>query len=97
VSDPLIEAVRPPTKWYVVLRPFKGDRAFVRGEVVDVTGWTHLTSLVQNRYVDALPHGAEVPDENADGIRIIELSKEQARKVAPKKRPIPKREQATSS
>jgi hypothetical protein len=38
-----------------------------------------------------------VPEENADGIRIIELSKEQARKVAPKKRPIPKREQATSS
>jgi len=92
MSDPLIQAVTPPQKWFVVLRPFDGDRRFVRGEVVDTTTWTHVRSLVDNRYISALPHGADVPGEDAEGRRIIELTKAQERKVASKKRPaIPSR------
>ena len=91
-EDPLIKAVRPDTKWFVVLRPFDGDRRFVRGEVVDTTGWVHLDALVENRYIAHLPHGAEVPSEDGDGRRIIELTKQQERKVASKKRPpVPSR------
>ena len=91
-EDALIKAVRPDTKWYVVLRPFDGDHRFVRGEVVDTTGWVHLDSLVENRYISPLPHGASVPDEDGDGRRVIELTKTQERKVASKKRPpVPSR------
>jgi len=97
-EDPLIKAVRPDTKWYVVLRPFDGDRRFVRGEVCDTTGWTHIDSLIENRYVAPLPHGAKLPEEDDEGRRIIELTKTQERKVASKKRPpVPARKTEAST
>ena len=62
-KDPLIEAVKPNTSWYIVLRPFDGNGVkFVRGEVVDTTGWRHTSMLEQRRYIAPLPHGMEVPD-----------------------------------
>lgn len=91
-NDPLIQAITPKTDYYVVLRPFDGERRFVRGEVVDTTGWVHLDTLVESRYVSPLPHGAELPNEDGEGRRIIELTKAQERKVASKKRPpVPSR------
>lgn len=96
MTDPLVQAVTPDTKWFVVLRPFDGERRFVRGEVVDTTAWTHVRALVENRYVAALPHGAPVPAEDGEGRRIIELTKAQERKVASKKRPAVPSRPATS-
>lgn len=90
-DDPLIKAITPPTEWYVVLRPFDGDYRFARGEVVNTTGWTHLESLVDLRYLAPLPHGAMLPDPDADGRRIIDLSEDQAKVVPTRKRPTPVR------
>ena len=74
--DPLIEYVTPDTKWYVILRPFngEGDYRFVRGEVVDTTGWRRIDSLVSNRYIQALPSGASVPEPDAEGRRIVDVA-----------------------
>jgi hypothetical protein len=69
-KDPLIEAVTPKTNWFVVLRPFDGNSVkFVRGEVVDTTGWRHTGMLESRRYIAPLPYGATLPDEleQADG------------------------------
>lgn len=64
VKDPLIESVKPKTNWYVVLRTFDGNGvSFVRGEVVDTSGWRHTGMLEQRRYIAPLPYGAEVPGE----------------------------------
>ena len=89
--DPLIKAVTPETKWYVVLRPFDADRRLARGEVVDTSSWMHLDRLVDLRYVAPLPHGAEVPSPNSDGIRLIALDDQQKEQVPAKKRPVPTR------
>lgn len=97
MSDPLIEAVTPPTPWYVVLRPFDGDHRYSRGEVVDTTGWTHHRRLIDLRYIAALPHGADLPEPGEDGRRFLALNEEQAEKVPPKKRPTPTRKAKTST
>lgn len=91
--DPLIEAITPKTPWYVVLRPFEGDGStrYVRGEVVDTTGWMHHKRLVDLRYISVFPFGATLPEPDADGRRIIVLNEEQAATVHPKKRPTPAR------
>lgn len=89
--DPLISAVTPKTKWYVVLRPFDGERRLVRGEVVDTSGWVHLNRLVELRYIAPLPHGADVPEEDSDGRRLLELQDQQKEQVPAKKRPTPTR------
>jgi hypothetical protein len=93
--DPLIQAITPATKWYVVLRPFMGggDERLVRGEVVDSTGWRRVERLVELRYIQALPHGVTVPQPGGDGRRILEVAddgvvpekKKPAKKVAAKK------------
>jgi hypothetical protein len=68
VKDPLIESVKPKTNWYVILRAFDGSGvSFVRGEVVDVSGWRHTGVLEQRRYIAPLPYGAEVPAELLSG------------------------------
>lgn len=76
VKDPLIESVKPKTHWYVVLRAFDGNGVkFVRGEVVDTSGWRHTAMLEQRRYIAPLPYGAEVPEEKeVDGVvrRLLE-------------------------
>lgn len=87
-KDPLLEAVTPETKWYVVLRPFDGDHRYTRGEVVDTSGWTHRVRLEDQRYVAPLPHGAEVPEPDSDGFRFLTLDAEQEQKVPAKKRPV---------
>lgn len=90
VKDPLLEQVTPKTKWFVVLRPFGGENGnFVRGEVVDTTGWLHLNALASRRYISPLPHGAEVPNEttDADGVTrrmIVEASEEKPKAKARK-------------
>lgn len=91
--DPLIAAITPETKWYVVLRPFGGDNGyrFSRGEVVDVSGWIQPDRLVSNRYITALPHGVDVPEPDQDGVRVLTLSDTQASSVPEKKRPTPNR------
>lgn len=82
VKDPLLEAVTPDTKWYVVLRPFGGDNTtFVRGEVVDTTGWIHRNALVNRRYIAPFPYGGTIPEptEQPDGTTrrvIVEEQKE---------------------
>ena len=93
--DPMIEAITPKTKWFVVLRPFGGDagKRFVRGEVVDVSDWIHYKRLVDNRYIMALPHGSEVPKQDKIGERHIVLTDEQTESVPAKKRPIPSRKE----
>ena len=64
VKDPLIEAVKPKTNWFVVLRKFDGNGvSYVRGEVVDTNGWRHTGMLEQRRYIAPLPSGAEVPEK----------------------------------
>lgn len=87
MADPLISAITPEQKWYVVTRPFNGDGdyRFVRGEVVDTTGWTHHKRLVELRYLQPLPHGAPVPSEDADGRRILEVADDGS--VPEKKKP----------
>lgn len=89
--DPLIVAVTPKTDWYVVLRPFDGDRRFARGEVVNTDGWVHRQRLVENRYIAPLPHGAKLPEAGVDGIRLLSLDAEQEMMVPSKKRPVPTR------
>lgn len=90
VKDPLLEAVTPKTNWYVVLRPFNGaDGEFIRGEVVDTTGWIHLSALQNRRYIAPLPHGAVVPEPNymrGDGVmlRVIQLDTSEATEEKPK-------------
>ena len=62
-KDPLIESVKPKTNWYIVLRAFDGNGVkFIRGEVVDTTGWRHTAMLEQRRYIAPLPYGMEVPE-----------------------------------
>lgn len=86
--DPLIAAVSPPVDYFVVLRPFSGDgeSRYVRGEVVDATGWSHRAQLVELRYLAPLPYGAPVPEAGVDGRRMLELSEEQEAVVPEKKR-----------
>ena len=87
--DPLLEAVTPKTNWYVVIRRLQGDGRFhERGEVVDTTGWRRVDALVANRYITPLPHGAKVPSENSDGVRMLVVEEES--KPAPKPAPAPK-------
>ncbi|NBO54043.1 MAG: hypothetical protein EBU84_05500 [Actinobacteria bacterium] len=63
VKDPLVESVKPKTNWYIVLRPFDGNGVkFIRGEVVDTTGWRHTAMLEQRRYIAPVPHGMEIPE-----------------------------------
>ena len=85
--DPLIQAITPATKWYVVLRPFTGgeDVRLVRGEVVDSTGWRRVERLVELRYVQMLPHGVAVPEPDGDGRRILVVADDGA--VPEKKMP----------
>ena len=86
--DPLLEAVTPKTNWYVVIRRLQGDGRFhERGEVVDTTGWRRVDALVANRYITPLPHGAKVPSENSDGVRMLVVEEES--KPAPKPAPTP--------
>jgi hypothetical protein len=94
--DPLIKAITPETNWYVVLRPFQGEREskYVRGEVVDTHGWTHKGRLVELRYVSPLPFGADVPEADEEGRRIIDLNSQQKEQVPYKKRPVPQRKPA---
>ena len=98
--DPLIEYVTPDTKWYVILRPFngEGDYRFVRGEVVDTTGWRRIDSLVSNRYIQALPSGASVPEPDAEGRRIVAVVSGDT-SIPEKKKPAKKatKKQAASS
>jgi len=91
--DPLIEAITPKTKWFVVLRPFGGDgeKRFARGEVVDVSDWVHYKRLVSNRYLMALPHGVDVPELDENGERHVSLSEEQIQVIPEKKSPSPAR------
>jgi len=64
VKDPLIDSVASKSKWVIVLRSFEGSGVtFMRGEVVDSTGWKHTSALVSRRYVAPLPFGSEVPEE----------------------------------
>lgn len=92
--DPLIIAVTPKTDWYVVLRPFDGERRFARGEVVNTEGWIHRNRLVDNRYITPLPHGAELPEPDKAGVRLLSLNAEQEKMVPAKKRPVPTRKTA---
>lgn len=67
VADPL--ATTTTTKC-VVLRPFNGmGTTFLRGEVVDTTGWRTVASLVDRRYLSALPFGAKPVTIDLDGPR----------------------------
>ena len=88
--DPLIEAITPKSKWYVVVRRVSGERVFERGEVVDTTGWRRVDALVANRYITPLPHGAKVPSENSDGVRMLVVEEESkpALKPAPAPKPV---------
>jgi hypothetical protein len=88
--DPLIAAVSPPVDYYVVLRPFSGEAEtrYVRGEVVDTTGWSHRAQLVELRYLAPLPYGAPVPDAGSDGRRMLELTAEQEAGVPETKRVV---------
>jgi hypothetical protein len=90
-SDPLIQAITPPTDWYVVLRPFDGDHRYVRGEVVNTEGWTQIARLQDQRYIAPLPHGADLPEVDPDGRRIVDLTQEQEKIVPQRKRPVPTR------
>ena len=64
VKDPLIDSVTSKSKWVIVLRSFDGnDVTYMRGEVVDSTGWKHTNALVSRRYIAPLPFGSEVPEE----------------------------------
>lgn len=91
-TDPLIEAITPKTPWYVVLRPFEGGEGrYVRGEVVDVSGWRHHKRLVELRYIAPFPHGATLPKPGEDGRLVIDLDDQQTASVPEKKRPEPVR------
>ena len=89
VKDPLIEAVKPKTNWFVVLRSFEGNAIrYIRGEVVDTLGWRHTSMLEQRRYIAPLPNGAEVPEENeVDGTkrRMLEIQQTSTDKKSRKK------------
>lgn len=80
IKDPLIEAVKPKTNWFVVLRKFDGNGvSYVRGEVVDTNGWRHTGMLEQRRYIAPLPYGAEVPEESVvDGQKRRMIDNQQA-------------------
>lgn len=95
-NDPLIQAITPKTDYYVVLRPFDGDTRFVRGEIVDISGWVHLNRLVENRYIAPLPHGAVLPEPGEDGRRFVVLDDQQTATIPEKKRPTPSRKIKTS-
>jgi hypothetical protein len=90
-TDPLVSAVTPKTDWFIILRPFHGgdDDLLVRGEVVNTTEWLphRKSTLVDMRYVAPLPAGADLPELNSQGKRILELNEEQEQQVPEKKRP----------
>ena len=92
--DPLVSAVTPKTDWFIILRPFHGedDERLLRGEVVNTTEWLphRRTTLVDMRYVAPLPAGADLPEPDDEGRRIIELDEEQEQQVPEKKRPVSK-------
>jgi hypothetical protein len=89
VKEPLIEAVKPKTNWFVVLRSFEGNNIrYIRGEVVDTLGWRHTSMLEQRRYIAPLPYGAEVPEEKeVEGAkrRMIEYQQTDTNKKSRKK------------
>jgi hypothetical protein len=102
VADPLIEHITPPNNWYVVLRPFngEGDYRFVRGEVVDTAEWRRVPSLIENRYIQVLPYGAEVPEPDAEGRRVLVVAEDGSVPVPEKKMPAKRaatKKQAASS
>lgn len=97
VHDPLIAAITPDSPWYVVLRPFSADRMFVRGEVIDAGSWKTTNTLIEHRYIAPLPHGAALPEPDADGVRLIDLDDQQAALVPEKKRPVPARKTAKAT
>ena len=47
-----------------VLKPFRGERLYRVGEVVDATGWRTAASLVAQRYIREV-HGASDDDAPA--------------------------------
>jgi|TARA_X000001382_G_scaffold94992_1_gene69461 hypothetical protein len=81
VTDPLFEILNPKTDWYIVLRPFDGDVKHLRGEVVNTKEWIHKSSLVDARFIAALPHGVDLPTEGKDGRRFLDLDDEQKEKL----------------
>lgn len=89
VKDPLIEAVKPKTNWFVVLRTFEGNGiSYIRGEVVDTLGWRHTSMLEQRRYIAPLPYGVEVPEEKELGEtkrRMLEVQQTDTNKKSRKK------------
>ena len=113
MTDPLIEILTPKTDWYVVLRSFDSgsDNRPERGEVVDGSQWTHTRKLVEARYIAHLPHGVDLPKENKEGRRFLNLDKKQEsalpkskavsdkakeEKPAPKKKPASEKKPAES-
>lgn len=71
--DPLLEAISPKTDWYVVIRRLQADDRFLeRGEVVDTSSWRRVDALVANRYIAPLPHGAKVPEQDSNGVRLLQ-------------------------
>ena len=87
MADQLFEILNPKTDWYIVLRPFDGAVKHLKGEVVNTKEWIHKNKLVDARYIAALPHGTELPSEDKDGRRFLDLEDHQKEKV---ERPVPK-------
>ena len=50
----------------IVTKHFEGGnlRQFVPGEIVDSTDWPREAQLVRQRYLQPVPEGATVPDED---------------------------------
>ena len=94
VKDPLVDSVTSKSKWVIVLRSFDGGGiTYMRGQVVDSTGWKHTSALVNRRYIAPLPYGADVPEEELqeDGTMrrvvqtpVIELKETKKAKVSNK-------------
>ena len=93
MTDPLFDIINPKTDWYIVLRPFDGDVRHLRGEVVDTKEWIHKSKLVDARFIAALPHGTDLPEEGEDGRRFLDLDPEEKAKLPSTKviaeRPVP--------
>lgn len=99
VSDPLVSAIQPDTKYCVVLRRFDavGHEA-IRGEILDTEDWPQhrVDTLIERRYLAPLPSHISLPDmTRVDGVnrRIVDLV---ALDQEPPAKPKPERKPSTT-
>lgn len=72
VTDPLTDQLKAPGR-VVVLRSFKGEHVYLRGELVETTDWlpTNLSRQLDRRYIANLPYGYDDNDSvlvEVDGV-----------------------------